>query len=141
MTFQKMLRTQLIITGLGAAALLFAGSARAQEITNTEFNDGPYVVAFAQAPQPASAQVSQASTPVSAQLPVTEAAVVSMPVVPDEDVVSPVLARWIVAGILFIALGVIMFYCASELNALAELRRANRSLRARTTARMSPRAV
>lgn len=139
MTFQKMLRTQMIITGLGAA-LLLSGSARAQEITNTEFSDGPYVVAFA---QPASAQVNQATTPVTNQFHVTQAAVVSMPIVPDDDtlVASSSIERWIVAAILLVALGVIMFYCAAELNAVAELKRANRSLRARTAARMSPRAV
>ena len=42
MRFQKMVRTQLFIAGLGAA-LLFAVGTKAQEIVNTEFADGPYV--------------------------------------------------------------------------------------------------
>ena len=140
MKFQKMLRTHMVITGLGAV-LLFAGSAKAQEITNTEFSDGPYVTAFAQPAQPVSAQASPASTPGSQTM--QTLAAVSMPVAPDDGgvVASSEVESWIVAGLLFIALGIIMFYCASELSALAELKRANRSLRERTAARMSPRAV
>ena len=143
MKFQKMLRTQMIITGLGAA-LRCAGSVKAQEITNTEFNDGPSVTAFAQPTPPVSAQVTPASTPVMNEYQAMRAvAAISLPVVPEDGtlVASSEFERWAVAGILFIALGVIMFYCAAELNALAELKRANRSLRERTAARMSPRAV
>jgi hypothetical protein len=142
MKFQKMLRTQMVITGLGAV-LLFAGSAKAQEITNVEFSDGPYVTAFAQPAQAVSAEASPASTPVMTGTETMQtAAAVSFPVVPDDGAVaSSEVESWIVAGLLFIALGIIMFYCAAELSALAELKRANSSLRARTAARMSPRAV
>jgi hypothetical protein len=143
MKFQNMLRTQMVITGLGAA-LLFAGSAKAQEITNTEFSDGPYVTAFAQPAQPHSAQASPASTPVMTESQTMQTlASVGMPVLSDDGgtVASSEVERWIVAGLLFIALGIIMFYCAAELSALAELKRANRSLRARIAARMSPSAV
>ena len=142
MRFQKMLRTQMIITGLGAA-LLFAGSVNAQEITNTEFNDGPYVTAFAQPTQSVSAQVTAASTPVMSEFEARSAvATISMPVVSDDGTLASSEAeRWAVAGILFVAVVVILFYCAAELNALAELKRANQNLRARTAARMSARAV
>ena len=142
MRFQKMLRTQMIITGLGAA-LLLAGSARAQEITNIEFSDGPYVTAFAQPTPAVSAQVTPAATPVMNEYQAMSAvATISMPAVPEDGTLaSSEVERWAVAGILFVALVVILFYCAAELNALAELKRANRSLRARTTARMSVRAV
>ena len=143
MKFQKMLRTQMIVTGLGAA-LLFAGSAKAQEITNTEFNDGPYVTAFAQQPTPSvSAQATPASTPVMNEFEARSAvATISMPVVSDDGTLASSEAeRWAVAGILFVAVVVILFYCAAELNALAELKRANQNLRARTAARMSARAV
>ena len=142
MRFQKILRTQMIITGLGAA-LLFAGSVNAQEITNTEFNDGPYVTAFAQPKQSVSAQVTPASTPVMNEFEAKSAvATISMPVVSDDGaLVSSEAERWAVAGILSVALVVILFYCAAELNALAELKRANHNLRARTAARMSARAV
>lgn len=142
MRFQKMLRTQMIITGLGAA-LLFAGSVKAQEITNTEFSDGPNVTAFAQPTQSISAQVTPASTPVMNEYQAMNAvATISMPVASDDGTLaSSEIERWAVAGILFVALVVILFYCASELSALAELKRANRSLRSRTAARMSARAV
>ena len=142
MRFQKMLRTQMIITGLGAA-LLFASTVKAQEITNTEFNDGPYVTAFAQPTQSVSAQVTPASTPVMNEFDAMGAvATISMPVVSDDGTLaSSEIERWAVAGILFVGLVVILFYCAAELSALAELKRANHSLRARTAARMSARAV
>jgi predicted metal-binding membrane protein len=141
MRFQRMLRTQMIITGLGAA-LLLAGSVKAQEITNTEFSDGPNVTAFAQPTAAVSAQVTPPSTPVMNEYQATSAAVISMPVVSDNGTLaSSALERWAAAGLLFMALVVILFYCAAELNALADLKRANRSLRARTAARMSARAV
>ena len=142
MRLQKILRTQMIITGLGAA-LLFAGSVKAQEITNTEFSDGPHVTAFAQPTQSVSAQVTPASTPVMNENQAMNAvATISMPVVSDDGTLaSSEIERWAVAGILFVGLVVILFHCAAELNALAELKRANRSLRARTAARMFPRAV
>jgi hypothetical protein len=139
MTFQKMLRTQLIVAGF-AAALMLASAAKAQEITNTEFNDGPYVAAFA---QPVVAQVTPASTPVMTEPQAIEAAVITAPVFADEEtlVAASSVERWIVAGMLLIAFMVIGFYCLAELNALAALKRANRSLRARTSTRMSPRTV
>lgn len=143
MTFAKMLRTQLIIAGFGAA-LVMASSVKAQEITNTEFSDGPFVVAFAQQAQPVSAQATPAVAPVMTEPQALQAmAAVSMPVIPDGVTVlaSSDLERWAVAGILFIALTVIAFYCVSELNALVALKRANRNLRARTATRMTPRTV
>jgi hypothetical protein len=47
MNFQNMIRSGLVIAGLGAA-LSFPGSVWAQEITNARFSDGPNVVALAQ---------------------------------------------------------------------------------------------
>lgn len=143
MTFAKMLRTQLIVAGFGAA-LIMAGSVKAQEITNTEFSDGPFVVAFAQQAQPVSAQATPAVAPVMTESQAVQAmAAVSMPIVPDDATLlaSPELERWVVAGTLFIALAVIAYYCISELSALVSLKRANRSLRARTATRMAPRTV
>jgi hypothetical protein len=47
MSFQNMIRSGLVIAGLGAA-LSFPGSVSAQEITNARFSDGANVVALAQ---------------------------------------------------------------------------------------------
>ena len=59
MRFQNVIRTQLVIAVLGTA-LLFPGVTKAQEISNTAFDDGPNAVPFAQ-PVPAQA------APVAAQ--------------------------------------------------------------------------
>ena len=48
---QNMIRAKLLVAGFGLA-LLFATSARAQEISNTQFADGPDVEPFTQ-PLPA----------------------------------------------------------------------------------------
>src|ERR1700751_6390217 len=97
MRFQEMLRTQLIVAGFGAA-LLLASAAKAQRITNTEFNDGPYVAAFA---QPVVAQATPASTPVMNEPQAMQAiAVVTAPVFADEETLVAAFSveRWIVAG-------------------------------------------
>jgi hypothetical protein len=47
MKFQNIIRSGLVLTGI-SAALAFPGSVWAQEITNSTFSDGPYVVALAQ---------------------------------------------------------------------------------------------
>jgi hypothetical protein len=61
MKFPKMFRMQMILAGL-AAALFFAGTARAQEITNIEFNNAPNSVPFVQPPpmQPSNSNSSNA---------------------------------------------------------------------------------
>jgi hypothetical protein len=47
MEFRKMMRTQMVMAGMGLA-LLCGGPAKAQEIVNTKFDDGPNVTAMAQ---------------------------------------------------------------------------------------------
>jgi len=47
MRFQNVIRMQLVIAGLGTA-LLFPGVTKAQEISNTAFDDGPNAAPFAQ---------------------------------------------------------------------------------------------
>ena len=51
MRFQSIIRTQLVIAGLGTV-LLFPGVTKGQEISNTTFDDGPNTAPFAQ-PVPA----------------------------------------------------------------------------------------
>lgn len=48
MRFQSIIRTQIVIAGLGIV-LLFPAVTKAQEISNTTFSDGPNAVPFAQA--------------------------------------------------------------------------------------------
>ena len=49
---RKGMRVQMMVAGLGMA-LFCAGAAKAQEIVNTSFDDGPNVAAFAQPVAPA----------------------------------------------------------------------------------------
>jgi hypothetical protein len=69
MKFQNMIRSGLVIAGLGAA-LAYPGSVRAQEITNSTFSDGGNMVALAQpsdATQSADANVNALPGPQAAQ--------------------------------------------------------------------------
>ena len=59
MEFGKMIRTQMVVAGLGMA-LLCAGATKAQEIVNTRFEDGPNVAAMAQ-PTPMQAKAEAVS--------------------------------------------------------------------------------
>jgi hypothetical protein len=48
MKFQSTLRNGLVFAGLNVALVLLPGLTNAQEITNTQFDDGPNVTTFAQ---------------------------------------------------------------------------------------------
>jgi hypothetical protein len=119
---------QAIVIGLGAA-LLMTGAARAQEIENTNFDDGPNVTKFAQ-PQhsdfvvaPATAATPAAATSTSAtDVPVTtrEAAL---------SVLAPI-EGWMIAFLL-LCIALIATYAVSELRAISQLRQARRNLNAR----------
>lgn len=133
MKIQNILRTQTIVIAIGAALLFFAGTVHAQEITNTEFNDGPYVAAF---PQPAaSAAVASASTAGDANA-VTPAIAIPAPVVTEEAVVSlgASAERSMLAASLF-AIAMLAVY------AIAEVRRAHRNLPQGTSSQFQSRAA
>lgn len=66
MRFQKMVRTQLFIAGLGAA-LLFAVGTQAQEIVNTEFVSGPHVEPMGEAPAASVARIDVQTTSAAEQ--------------------------------------------------------------------------
>jgi len=128
MKIQNIIRTSTIAVGIAAAALFLAGSVHAQEITNTEFSDGPYVASFPQptnsvVPVPAESAAADANTAV----PPTVA--ISTPVVTEQAMVSfeNSAARWLIVSSLF---GIAML----AVYAVAEVRRANRgmNLQART---------
>lgn len=131
MKFQNKVRTQLAIAGLGAV-LLFAGAARAQEIENTQFSDGPNVMAFAQpvatqdavttnaSPVLPNSQAVRAMAAISASTPVEQASV-------DSESASD---TWVV-GTLLAATSAIALY------ALALAKRVTRELHSRTNSYIS----
>jgi len=134
MKVQNVLRTPLLAFGLGAA-LLLAGSAKAQEIVNAEFEDGPYVFS-----QPVYLEATPAATPVMTESQAIQAmGVISSPAIPDADrMQAPVLERWLAALLLVVA-GLLAMFILVELSMLAELKRARRTLRSGSTPHVSTR--
>lgn len=141
MKFQTILRTLCLATGF-AAALLLAGPAKAQEITNTEFDDGQYVVPFAQ-PDPAEDTSVPASTPVMSEWQAFQAAAtISAPSISERANLMriAVLERWVTAVLLVVA-GVLGLFIVVELSVLVALKRARRSLRSVHSPRVSTRSA
>jgi hypothetical protein len=124
MKVQNIFRMQAIVIGFGAA-LLLASAAPAQEIVNTEFNDGPNVAAF---PQPAVTQVATTTPAAASSEAVTPSGAVAAPAVTETAAVSfeGSARRWLVASAFF---GVAML----TVYALAEIRRSARKLTERTS--------
>jgi len=121
MKMQNMIRMQVVMIGLGAA-LLFASKAQAQEIVNTEFNDGPYVTAYDQPTTAQAIATPQAKMAADANPPV----VAAIPVVADEATVAvaTTLERLLIA-VSFLGLSLYVVY------AFSELRRSDRELHIR----------
>jgi hypothetical protein len=114
MTFRKAVRVQMMVAGLGMA-LFCAGAARAQEIVNSNFADGPNVAPLVQPAAPvanATVTVSQ-SAAMNAQVPAA-----AEPVSEKEPSNSLV---WI--GTSLIWLGAIgMYFCGPAKRFARELR-------------------
>ena len=102
MKLQSIMHQGLVIAGLSAVFTLFPASTRAQEITNTEFTDGPNVTTMAQpsAPQQAagasssalpSAQALRASQSIGASVRSEQASLVQVPAHSDSWVTPSVL--------------------------------------------------
>jgi hypothetical protein len=123
MKIQNIIRMNAVAIGFAAALFLATNPVYSQEITNTEFSEGPYATAYAQP----SADTQQAPAPVT-QATTTQApaAVVSTPVISNTQVESMVTTAgdWMLASALS-GLALIGLY------AIAEIRRANRSTRPR----------
>jgi hypothetical protein len=133
MKVRNILRMQVVVIGFGAA-LLLASSAPAQEIVNTEFNDGPNVASFDQ-PAAKNVEVGTSTDSKMAQTSgVTE--VVSTPVVSNGEMVSleHSAERWLIGASLF-GLAMLAVFAG------AEVRRANRNIGMRTSASLYPRAT
>jgi len=139
MKFHTILRTQWLVTSLGAA-LLLAAPVNAQEITNTEFDDGPYVVPFSDTVSTEDPAVA-ASTPVMTESQALQVmAAISAPSIPDEANLIQVSAveRWITIALLVIA-SLLAVFILVELSVLVELKRARRSLHSAHNPRVSTR--
>ena len=136
MKFQNMIRTQLVLAGLGAA-LLFAGSASAQEIVNTEFSDGPNVVALAESspaqPTLATSPMQAASTQVQSE-DSNEVSVADSLAGGDSLVQDPTEGAWLTTTLL-ICMALIAIF------ALAAAKREDRGFRSRRRSYVSPRAA
>jgi len=141
MKFQTILRTVWLTTGF-AAVLSLAGTARAQEITNSEFDDGQYVVPFAQ-PISAPDTSAPASTPVTSERQAFQAAAtISAPSISERANLMriAVLERWVTAVFLVVA-SVLGLFIVVELSVLVALKRARRSLRSLHSPRVSTRSA
>jgi hypothetical protein len=132
MKIQNIIRTSTIAVGIAAAALFLAGSVHAQEIVNTEFSDGPNVVAFS---QPATT-VAAATAPVSAEsitasadanTAISPTAMASTPFVAEQAMVSfeKSAKRWLIISLMFGGAMLAVY-------AIAVVRRANREMVLRT---------
>ena len=123
MKIQNIIRMNAVAIGFAAALFLATTPVRSQEITNTEFSQGPYATAYAQP----TADVQQAAAPVKqATTNQAPAAVVSTPVVSNTQLSAMVTTAgdWMLVSALS-GLALIGLY------AIAEIRRANRSARPR----------
>ncbi len=126
MKVQNILRVTMIMIGIGAA-LLLTGSVQAQEIENTAWDDGPTVAPFAQPAPTLTANDLQPSSAKSLAPVMSFAGVPTSPLITEEASVS----QWTpVEGCLFVSLLVCIALVA--LYALAEAKRANRNIEART---------
>jgi cytochrome c-type biogenesis protein CcmH/NrfG len=124
MKLQLFLRL-VAIALVSGTALLLTGSVQAQEIDNTVWDDGPTVAVFAQ-PVPSLAD-NELQPAVTESTAVSFAAMTTVPLPMKESSAS----QWTpVEGWLFASLLVCIALVA--LYALAEAKRANRSLAART---------
>ena len=141
MKFQTILRMLWLATGF-AAVLWLAGPAKAQEITNTEFDDGQYVVPFAQ-PDSAQDTSAPASMPVMSEWQAFQAAAtISAPSISERANLMriAVLERWVTAVLLVVA-SVLGLFIVVELSVLVAQKRARRSLRSVHSPRVSTRSA
>jgi endonuclease V-like protein UPF0215 family len=123
MNFQRISRLKLLLMVL-AATILLAGSAMAQEIENSAFDDGPNVAAF---DQHASVQgaISRAASVVDAHSAKPMAVGMTSATVQADLAQTPSMNAWLSASLL-ICIALIAVY------ALVEAKRAKRNLQSRS---------
>jgi len=119
MKFQSIIRIGIVFAGMATAFTFLAGTTKAQEITNTEFNDGPNVAPLA---EPAASQQS-ASLALSGSDAMRAGESIANVEQPDEMGVLRVAAKdanWVTISLLM-GIGLVSLY------ALAEAKRARRN--------------
>jgi len=119
MNFQNMIRSGLVIAGLGAA-LSFPGSVWAQEITNARFSDGMNVVAIAQPTATAQSTVANSNAlpgPQVVQASTTSAADALPQPTSDEQEPN---AGLIWAGVVLVWIGAVGIYAFGPAKRFAE---------------------
>jgi hypothetical protein len=123
MKLQNIFRMQAVVIGF-AGLLLLASTARAQDIANTSFDDGPNVAPFSQpSPAPTTNDLNSEAGEPQAFVP---AALLSGPVV----LRGAGIVRWnLIKGWLIV--GMLVCIAIVALYALSEAKRANRNLSAR----------
>jgi hypothetical protein len=137
MEFNNVIRKGLVFAGFSIALVLLPGSVSAQEITNTEFSDGPNVAAFA---QPAASQkmTDVAATPAVPSTetassvtatPVTSASLEPAAAQQNDEATS---ARLIWTGATLIWIGAIGMYLYGPAKRFAQELRAARNSQAST---------
>jgi hypothetical protein len=120
MKFDTTLRNALVLAGLTAAVALSPARSKAQEITNTQFNDGANVTALAQPTayqQSASRAALTGTDAVPAGEPIARTQQASVLQVPEKASEVRIITSLLICGSLL------------ALYAFAEARRANRNLR------------
>ena len=111
MILQNLIRTQLLVAGVGLA-ILSAGSVRAQEITNTQFADGPYTEAFTQ-PVPANPG-TVASTDSEAEKTLATTGAVDNPLgnARTERLYPSERVMWIVVALIWVSVALGIFFAS-----------------------------
>jgi hypothetical protein len=118
MKIQNILRAQAMTIGF-AGMLLLASAAPAQEITNTEWPDGPNVSAPAQA-KPAANDLNVAVVNTGS---VADTATVAQPVAIQDASVAPAAEGWMVAAVLaFFAMFALLLRAATRRGNRKEMR-------------------
>jgi hypothetical protein len=120
MNFQNMIRSGLLIAGLGAA-LSFPGWVSAQEITNARFSDGPNVVALAEPSVTAQSTVANSNALPGPQVvqASTASAAEALPQQPTSDEQEPNEGlMW--AGVALVWIGAIGIYACGPAKRLTE---------------------
>ena len=144
MKFQNIFRMQIALVAVGTA-LLFAGAARAQEIDNVRFDEGPNSVPFSQKADATKANSTNSVTNRSTDRPASNGAanpapnaIVSQDAVVQSEVVSqpPTVELWMsIAAFLTVAMG--LLYVSSEKRRRLANANEQHAIRVRQTAEQS----